>query len=66
MEGLNVCGRAPSTSKVLTHMSRSIMSTELDLALTCTQVDPTSFVDAARYLRDTEAGSYRPEWTWVH
>jgi len=47
-------------------MSRSIMSTELDLALTCTQVDPTSFVDAARYLRDTEAGSYRPEWTWVH
>ena len=27
---------------------------------------PTSFVDAARYLRDTEAGSYRPEWTWVH
>jgi len=47
-------------------MSRSITSTELDLALTCTQVDPTSFVDAARYLRDIEAGSYRPEWTWVH
>lgn len=47
-------------------MSRSITSTELDLALTCTQVDPTSFVDAARYLRDLEAGSCRPEWTWVH
>ena len=47
-------------------MSRSITGAELDLALTCTQVDPTSFVDAARYLRDTEAGSYRPAWTWVH
>lgn len=47
-------------------MSRSITSAELGLALSCTRVDPTSFVDAARYLRDIEAGSYRPEWTWVH
>ena len=47
-------------------MPRPITSTELDLALSCTQVDPTSFVNAAHYRRDTEVGSYRPEWTWVH
>lgn len=46
-------------------MSRPLIARDLDLAVSCTQVDPTSFIDAARYRRDTRAGSYRPEWTWV-
>lgn len=46
-------------------MFRPLTTTDLDLATACTQADATSFIDAARYQRDTRAGSYRPEWTWV-